>query len=286
MEIKRSKKIHMVVEEEPKRKPSEVPVVEPEPEDSYWRINAKKVPEQSGQDFLESLKKSMSNKLRDDIDKRLAKEAKYKDYYSPIKVPNSDEIIEFTEKSEPESALTYEKMKEALEKFKVTNFVVAEGRQTGKTQMAYQLYLNANFKMEETTTGRILRKEKQVKAEALLENARRTPGNYWVTGDGRRIPIAEMSDKHLVNTIRFIFKKIDKNTSKAIQEAYRQLVGQAPWIPVDLYMINLANFEKDGLCQDVFKRFPKLQTLIREAATRGLSWVEKDGSYYNPKKKG
>lgn len=283
MEIKRSRKIHLVVEEEPKRKPSKILVIEPEPEDSFYR---KIIAEKERARELENTKEremrigreiSLKNRLMDQREKRLLKEAKYKDYYSPIKVPNSDEIIEF--KSVPEPDLTYEKMKEALEKFKVTNFVVAKGSLIDKSRMIFEYDLEniPSFKLE--ASDRLRKKEKQAKAEALLENARRTPGNFWVTGDGRRIPIAEMTDKHLVNTISYVFKKVDLYPSEVIQEAYQRLVGQKPWMPDAMYENRLTDFENDRFCQDVFKRFPKLQALIREAATRGLSLVKGDGQY-------
>jgi len=81
-----------------------------------------------------------------------------------------------------------------------------------------------------------------------------------------------MEDRHLVNSIKFMFKaRIEKYTREAITKAYSTVIRNRLY-DLDKYQERLEAVENSDTCREVFDRYPKLKLLIREAAKRGLTW--------------
>jgi len=92
----------------------------------------------------------------------------------------------------------------------------------------------------------------------------------WVTKDGRRIRICDMTDEHLVNTIKMLERATEIKENCQIAQGYAMLGfvnGDMAQLAVDQ---DLRALEEDGL--DPAEEFPIYEALTLEAMRRGVDW--------------
>ena len=99
-----------------------------------------------------------------------------------------------------------------------------------------------------------------------------TNPNVWISADGRKIPIPEMEDTHLMNTIGMLHRKAKK------------LIYDRAWDDFNSKKINFSEFTRQ-ISDEAFNWMDAqvcIPSLIAEADKRGLDWK----SYVNnsPKK--
>jgi hypothetical protein len=84
--------------------------------------------------------------------------------------------------------------------------------------------------------------------------------DVWITKDGRRIPVKEMSDEHIVNTIRMLRRKggvtVDEFLGMCV--AVASVNGE------------MAQYAAEGEIADARVLPPVFDALLDEASARGL----------------
>ena len=88
---------------------------------------------------------------------------------------------------------------------------------------------------------------------------------HWVTKDGKVIPIHEMSDSHLVNTINFLNKKHTDYANMALLSGPPCFQGEMAQWAAEQEWLSIADSGPEDL-------FPQYENLIKEADKRGLNY--------------
>ena len=102
----------------------------------------------------------------------------------------------------------------------------------------------------------------------------------WVTKNGQRVPAKEMTDRHLVNTLRMCLRNAQRDL-KILQAKYEygpptfqgemaQYYAERDWL--DLIAM-VPDDAEDWLESDL----PTWATMVKEAEKRGLEWREEGG---------
>lgn len=93
----------------------------------------------------------------------------------------------------------------------------------------------------------------------------RYPNRTWITGSGHLIPVSEMSNDHLRNTLNFIQTRSSWIRARAVTE-YWQATNTAPAMRV----VNSVEVSRI-LMAPLNEVFPPFQWMLEEAAHRGWS---------------
>jgi len=90
----------------------------------------------------------------------------------------------------------------------------------------------------------------------------------WITRDGRRIPIRDMSDTHLLNTLALL----DRRVRVYEEQTLRELYTLSTWVTGEIATMDIENrimeIEEHGL--DPAEVFEPYKELAREAQRRNL----------------
>ena len=93
----------------------------------------------------------------------------------------------------------------------------------------------------------------------------------WVTRDGQRVPVSDMTDAHLVNTIRYLRRSANASITDEIQSGYSLLGTLQGEMAIDCVERDLQFLEEtadaDAYLEDNCPTWP---ALLVEAEKRGL----------------
>ena len=92
----------------------------------------------------------------------------------------------------------------------------------------------------------------------------------WTTKDGRKIPIKEMSDRHLSNTIAFLRRNAGQNILREMTVLNLGLATTNGEMAQDGIERELAALESCGDDEYLSEACPQFDALIEEAEKRGL----------------
>lgn len=105
--------------------------------------------------------------------------------------------------------------------------------------------------------------------QAMQDDLTPDPAQVWRSKDGREIPIVEMEDRHLINTIRFLRRNVLRYQCAQFS-AMGSYVAQAPDGAADCCESE-ANQLMDLSDDDYLAhRFPSFKTMLAEASRRKL----------------
>jgi hypothetical protein len=94
----------------------------------------------------------------------------------------------------------------------------------------------------------------------------------WTTREGEKILVKDMTDLHIINTLRMLERMADRWRMNALADAYFFL-GQVHGEMAELALEReLEDIEENGI--DPNKITPVYDTLVDEAIKRGLDWNE------------
>lgn len=93
----------------------------------------------------------------------------------------------------------------------------------------------------------------------------------WVTKDGERIPVREMSDSHLVNTIQYLRRNAQIQLMESTLAIGQYLSDDPPdgaWLAA-----TAAEHDLNGMDADEFalEAYPTFAAMLKEAEQRGLA---------------
>jgi len=95
----------------------------------------------------------------------------------------------------------------------------------------------------------------------------------WVTKDGQRIPVRDMEDDHVVNTIRLLRRSAAGARLKELDDAFSCLT----FLNGDMAQMAVEQEIAGMMCQDdenwLKDHVPTYRALISEAARRGLAVI-------------
>ena len=93
----------------------------------------------------------------------------------------------------------------------------------------------------------------------------------WTQRDGTKIKIKDMSNRHLINTLRLIARRVKAEQQASIQEAYkssRMLQGDMAIAQIEFEIVRL----EELTIHDIMQEDTKCVALLREADKRRLVW--------------
>jgi hypothetical protein len=107
----------------------------------------------------------------------------------------------------------------------------------------------------------------------------KVPLNSWRTAAGEIIKIKDMSDSHLVNTIRFIKKSAIKNMRQELSAAYcvsMVLTGEHAQDACDQSIEEMEDILSESgeySIEDILERSARFKRMIKEADKRRLNYA-------------